>query len=97
MCEVIKPWTSSSRSEAKRLFDYMIANMFLMQATARAKYSPIMFPFMHKFRPKAYMTLAGLPRDWEGWRLHQILARMEEWTLRDEAEARRADHDRADE
>ena len=67
----------TQRGEA--LFDYMIANMLLMQATARAKYSPIMFPFMHKFRPKAYMTLAGLPRDWEGWRLHQILARrMEE-------------------
>ena len=42
----------TQRGEA--LFDYMIANMLLMQATARAKYSPIMFPFMHKFRPKAY-------------------------------------------
>ena len=63
----------TQRGEA--LFDNMISNMLLMQATKRARYSPL----LSMFRPNAYMTLAGLPRDWEGLRLHQILVRrMEE-------------------
>lgn len=64
----------TQRGEA--LFDYMTANMLMMQATKRGKNS---VPFFSKFRSNAYMTLAGLPRDWEGLRLHQILVRrMEE-------------------
>lgn len=59
------------RGEA--LFDYMTANMLLMQASKKPKYSVL--PFMHRFRSNAYMSLAGLPRDWEGLRLHQILVR----------------------
>jgi serine/threonine protein kinase len=60
------------------MFDHLTANMLLMQASGKSKYSPLFLP-MHLLRPNAYCTLAGLPRDWEGYRMHQLLVkRMEE-------------------
>jgi len=60
----------TQRGEA--LFDYLTANMLLRQAAGRSKYSPLFIPMI---QPNVYVTLAGLPRDWEGQRLHQMLVK----------------------
>jgi len=58
------------RGEA--MFDYLAANMLLRQAAGRWLYGPMYFPALSS---NIYVTLAGLPHDWEGQRLHQLLVK----------------------